>query len=102
MLSIVRRYLLFSASGLVFVIGLATVLGGLPGGKFLDVGIAVVATGAAVLAATRVRWKFGPPLLAFNAVVAALSILTLNQSRDIILSAEAFAQGHPWCLVLPT
>lgn len=89
-------------AGLVSVIGLATVLGGLPGGRFLDVGIAVIATGAAVLAATQIRRIFGPPLLAFSAVVATVSFLTVNQSRNIISSAEALAHGQPWCLVLPT
>lgn len=89
-------------TGLVFVIGLATILGGVSGGYFLDIGIAVTALIAAILSVMRLRKPSGLPCLAFSIVVATVSFLAAHQSRNIVESAEAFARGQPWCLIVPS
>jgi len=87
--------------GLVLAMSLATLLAGTAGGWYLDLGVAMVAAGAAIAALRLLPVAAAWPAAALYLALALIAAIGSGQSGRIVRQAEAYAKGRPWCLVGP-
>lgn len=87
-------------AGLAVSIQLAFALGGRSGGQALDFGVAALAGLLTLLLPFLCRNRIGLGLVAASTTIALFAVAGSGQPRTIIRSAEAYANGRPWCLAL--
>lgn len=88
-------------AGLALALGLANGLAGTSGGWYLDLGIALMAAGAAASILRRYPASAARPVAAALLTLALIAVVGATQAGRIVTLAERQANGRPWCLVGP-